>query len=100
MILAIREGHPRHRVCGNEKNRLDARCCGGGGGMQAYNPDLAVKMEAQRVQDALAVDAEILVSGCPACKDNLRKGMKRIPKTERKKLKIMDMGEVVSGALR
>ncbi len=81
------------------KNRLDARCCGGGGGMQASNPDLAIKMAAERVRDAFAVDAEILVSGCPACKDNLRKGMKSIPKAERKKLKIMDMGEVVSSAL-
>lgn len=67
--------------------------------MQASNPDLAIKMAAERVRDAFAVDAEILVSGCPACKDNLRKGMKSIPKAERKKLKIMDMGEVVSSAL-
>ena len=82
-----------------KRNRLDARCCGGGGGMQATNPDLAIKMAAARVQDAFAVNAEILVSGCPACKDNLRKGMQSIPKTERRKLKIMDMGEVVSSAL-
>jgi Fe-S oxidoreductase len=81
------------------KNRLEARCCGGGGGMQAYNPDLAVKMAAERIRDAFAVKAEVLVSACPACKDNLRKGMKRIPKAERKKLKIMDMGEVVASAL-
>ena len=81
------------------KNRLEARCCGGGGGMQAYNPDLAIKMAAERVRDAFAVDAEILVSACPACKDNLRKGMKKIPKAERRKLKIMDIGEVVSNAI-
>ena len=67
--------------------------------MQAYNPDLAVKMAAERIRDAFAVKAEVLVSACPACKDNLRKGMKRIPKAERKKLKIMDMGEVVASAL-
>jgi len=82
-----------------KRNRLDARCCGGGGGMQASNPDLAVKMAAERIRDAFAVEAEILVSGCPACKDNLRKGMQSIPKAERRKLKIMDMGEVVSSAL-
>ncbi len=81
------------------KNRLEARCCGGGGGLQAYNPDLAIKMAAERVRDAFAVEAEVLVSACPACKDNLRKGMKRIPKAERRKLKIVDIGEVVSGAL-
>ena len=58
------------------RNRLQARCCGGGGGVQANNPDLAVEMAAERVRDALAVGAEIIVSGCAACKDNLKKGGK------------------------
>jgi Fe-S oxidoreductase len=81
------------------KNRLEARCCGAGGGMQAYNPDLAIEMATERVRDAFAVEADILVSACPACKDNLRKGMKRIPKIERRELKIMDIVEVVISAL-
>ena len=67
--------------------------------MQAYDSDLAVKMAERRVRDVFTVDADILVSACPACKDNLRKGMKRIPKEDRPKLKIMDIGEVVSLAL-
>lgn len=82
-----------------DRNRLDARCCGGGGGMQACNPDLAVDMAAERVRDALAVGAEIIVSGCPACKDNLRKGSRAIPKAERGKIKIMDITEMVTDAL-
>ena len=81
------------------KNRLDARCCGGGGGMQAYNPDLAVDMASLRIRDALAVGAEIIVSGCPACKDNLRKGARGIPKEERGKIKIVDLTEMVTDAL-
>ena len=82
-----------------ERNRLDARCCGGGGGMQAYNPEMAVDMAALRVSDALAVGADIIVSGCPACKDNLRKGSRVIPKEERGKIKVMDITEIVSDAL-
>jgi Fe-S oxidoreductase len=82
-----------------ERNRIDARCCGGGGGMQAYNPEMAVDMAALRVRDALAVGADIIVSGCPACKDNLRKGSRAIPKEERGKIKIMDITEMVTDAL-
>ncbi|MEJ2724233.1 MAG: (Fe-S)-binding protein [Deltaproteobacteria bacterium] len=78
------------------RNRLQARCCGGGGGVQANNPDMAVEMAAERVRDALAVGAEIIVSGCAACKDNLRKGAKSIPKDERGKIKIMDITEIVA----
>ncbi|HUT69402.1 MAG TPA: (Fe-S)-binding protein [Desulfatiglandales bacterium] len=81
------------------KNRLDARCCGGGGGMQACNPELAVDMASLRIRDALAVGAEIIVSGCPACKDNLRKGARAIPKEERGKIKIVDLTEMVTDAM-
>ena len=78
------------------RNRLQARCCGGGGGVLANNPEMAVDMAAERVRDALAVGAEIIVSGCAACKDNLRKGAKAIPKKERGKIKIMDITEIVA----
>ena len=47
------------------------------------------------MRDALAVGAEFIVSGCAACKDNLRKGAKAIPKEERGKIKIMDITEIV-----
>lgn len=80
------------------RNRLQARCCGGGGGVQANNPELAVEMASERVRDALAVGADIMVSGCAACKDNLRKGAKGIPKQERGKIKIMDVTELIAKA--
>jgi glycolate oxidase len=81
------------------RNGLKARCCGGGGGVLANNPEMAVDMAAERVRDALAVGAEIIVSGCAACKDNLKKGAKAIPKKERGKIKIMDITEIVAGAM-
>jgi glycolate oxidase len=82
-----------------ESNRMDALCCGAGGGMAAVNPELALEMSAVRVRQALAVSAEIIVSGCPACKDNLRKGLRTLPKEERRKLKVMDIVEVVAHAV-
>jgi len=81
------------------RNRLQAKCCGGGGGVMANNPDLAVKMGSDRVMDAVSVGAEIIVSGCAACKDNLRKGHKALPKDKRAKLKIMDISEIIGEAL-
>jgi glycolate oxidase len=82
-----------------EKNKLYARCCGGGGGVMASDPEIAVQMASVRVKDAIDIDAEIIVSGCSACKDNLRKGLKAIPKEQRPKMKIMDITEIVVGAL-
>ncbi|MBW1714528.1 MAG: FAD-binding protein [Deltaproteobacteria bacterium] len=81
------------------RNRLMARCCGGGGSVIALEPELAADMAAVRVKDAVEVDAEIIVSGCSACKDNLRKGVKTIPKEERPKIKVMDITEVVANSI-
>jgi glycolate oxidase len=81
------------------RNRLQARCCGSGGGVQANIPEMAVEIAAERVRDALAVGAEVIVSGCAACKDNLRKGTKAIPKDQRSKLKVMDITEMVASSM-
>lgn len=81
------------------RNRLQARCCGSGGGVQANIPEMAVEMGSLRVRDALQVGAEVIVSGCAACKDNLRKGAKAIPKDERGKIKVMDITEIVAKAI-
>jgi len=81
------------------RNRLQARCCGSGGGVQANIPEMAVQMASERIRDALAVGAEIIVSGCAACKDNLRKGARALPREERGKLKVMDITEIVAGVM-
>ncbi len=81
------------------RNRLHARCCGGGGAIQASHPELAVDMAQERVRDALAVGAEIIVSGCAACKNNLRKGARALPRPERGRLRIMDLTELVAVAM-
>jgi glycolate oxidase subunit GlcD len=78
------------------RNRLMARCCGGGGSVIAMEPELAANMAAVRIKDAMEVGAEVIVSACSACKDNLRKGVKAIPKDERPKIKVMDITEIVA----
>jgi glycolate oxidase subunit GlcD len=82
-----------------ERNRLHARCCGGGGLVMAKDYNLAADMAAERVRDALAVGAEIIVSGCSACKDNLTKGSRRIPREERGNIRIMDITEIVAESM-
>jgi glycolate oxidase len=47
----------------------------------------------------MEVGADIIVSGCSACKDNLRKGVKVIPKDERPKIRVMDITEIVANSI-
>lgn len=90
---------PGVRLLEMPRNRQDGRCCGGGGGLPALHPELAAEIAARRVRDALGVGAEGIVSGCPSCKDQLRKGARRIPKEERGKLVVMDIVEVVMAGI-
>ena len=46
-------------------------CCGAGGGVKGGYPDLALKIATTRVQQALPLEVEYLVSTCPFCKRNL-----------------------------
>jgi Fe-S oxidoreductase len=82
-----------------EHNRLDALCCGAGGGMTGFNPDMALEMAVARVRETMKSGAEIIVSGCPACKDSLRKGARAIPKDQRRVIKVMDIAEIVANAI-
>ncbi len=81
------------------RNRLQSRCCGAGGGVSAVDPEMSLNMAKLRVQDAFDTGAEILVSACASCKDNLRKALKEFPKEQRKSLKIIDINELVLQAL-
>lgn len=79
-----------------ERNRLLARCCGGGGLVMANDYNLAKEVATLRVKDALDVDAELIVTGCAACKDNLTKGARAIPKEERGNIRVIDITELVA----
>ena len=49
-----------------------SHCCGGGGGVRSAYPELAENIAGRRVDEAAF--AEILVTTCPFCVNNLKKG--------------------------
>ncbi len=58
-----------------ETNREAAMCCGAGGGLRSYDPELAKKMAANRIKSADDIGAEIVVTACPFCEHNLLSGV-------------------------
>lgn len=81
------------------QNRLLAKCCGGGGGMKAYDNDLSLKLAENRVAQAMDLGAEVIISACPSCKSNLRLGAAKVGKERRQRIQVMDITEVLAAAL-
>lgn len=65
---------PGIQVLEYKNTRENSRCCGGP--LMAYNADLARKIAAERVREAVDAGAEMIVTNCPACQINLRDGAK------------------------
>ena len=76
-------------------NRQDALCCGGGGNVETYNPDLVGELSQRRFRQALETEAQIIVSACPQCERTLTAEARR----EKARVKVMDLVEFVWRAL-
>lgn len=50
-----------------ERAKGETRCCGAGGGIRLFKPDLAMEMGKLMFEDAKKTGAETLLMNCPAC---------------------------------
>lgn len=78
-----------------DASRNFSHCCGSGGGVKSSNPELARAIAANRDQEAIAKQVDILVSACPFCEKNLRDGLDGAAS----KLRIADITELLSETL-
>ncbi len=53
--------------------RKESFCCGGGGGVQSNEPDLADRIAKDRIRMAKKTGAKVLVTPCPLCYMHLKK---------------------------
>jgi glycolate oxidase subunit GlcD len=81
------------------QNRNLAKCCGGGGGLKAYDNEMSSEIAYKRVQQASDIGADTIVSACPACKSNLQLAAVRLRKEKKGRIKVLDITELVAEAL-
>jgi glycolate oxidase len=80
-------------------NRNLAKCCGGGGGVKAFDNPLSGDIAFERVLQAVGVGADAVVSACPSCKNSLNQGAARARKEKKGKVKVLDLVELVAQSL-
>jgi len=74
-----------------ERNREFSWCCGGGGGVRSEFDELAEYTGNERMSEAEATGASVLITHCPFCESNL--GRMESP------LQVLDMVEVLQQAI-
>ncbi len=78
-----------------QQNREHALCCGGGGNLETFEPDLVEEKAAERVAQAAAVGAQYLISACPQCVRTLTKAVR----AQRLRIRVMDLTQFIESAL-
>jgi len=91
----VLEGIPELSFAEMSDNRRDALCCGGGGNVETFNPDLVGELSERRFSQALETEAQVIVSACPQCERTLTAEARR----EKARVRIMDLVEFVWRAL-
>jgi len=76
-------------------NREKSFCCGGGGNLEMNDASLSNKVARQRVEQALNVNADIIITSCQQCKRTLAGGVRQM----RARIKTMDLSEFVMNSV-
>jgi Fe-S oxidoreductase len=79
-----------------DRNRQNAWCCGGGGGVKMIYPAQASKVALLRLKEAESSGAARIVSSCPTCKWNLTDNLKLAGS----RLRVIDLSELVHSSLK
>ncbi|MHA1269907.1 MAG: (Fe-S)-binding protein [Candidatus Helarchaeota archaeon] len=77
------------------RNRINAWCCGSGGGVKSAFNDMAIFTATDRLDEALSTGANVLMSTCPFCKLNLSQANSKSDT----KINVLDLIEYVDNIL-
>jgi heterodisulfide reductase subunit D len=76
-------------------NRENCRCCGGGGNLEMFDPELSSAIAARKMEDVLSTGAQVVVTACQQCVRTLTTYARRkgVP------VEVMDLVQLVQKAL-
>lgn len=77
------------------KSRENCRCCGGGGSLEMFDPELTARIADQKVEEILATGAQVVATACQQCVRTITAAVRR----RQSALRVMDLTELVFGAL-
>ncbi len=86
---------PGLRLVEMAENRGGSHCCGGGGNLESFAPEMSQAVARARIHQAADVGAAILVSACQQCERTLSNAAR----AERLRMRVKDITELVLEAM-
>jgi heterodisulfide reductase subunit D len=86
---------PELRLIEMAENRDSSHCCGGGGNLESFAPEVSKAISVQRMRQAEEVGAKTLVSACQQCERTLFNAAR----SERIRIRVKDITELVLEAM-
>jgi heterodisulfide reductase subunit D len=87
---------PGLRLVEMAENRDSSHCCGGGGNLESFVPEMSQAIARSRIRQAAEIGAGTLVSACQQCERTLANAAR----AERIRIRVKDITEVVLEALK
>lgn len=79
-----------------KRNRMNAWCCGAGGGVKSLYPELALEIAKERVREAVNTGAQVLLTSCPFCIGNLSDALKDMDSDTQNKIQVVDIVDFIA----
>lgn len=79
--------------------RVDSLCCGAGGGMRGAYPANSIALARARLEEAVECGAEVLLTSCNSCVQNLSNAKTRYSKLRKQPLEIYNIPEFINHLL-
>ena len=86
---------PGLRLVEMAENRDSSHCCGGGGNLESFAPEVSKAVARNRIRQAAEVGAGIIVSACQQCERTLANAAR----AERIRMRVKDIAELVLEAM-
>ena len=76
-----------------------SECCGGGGNLESFDPDVVSEVSLSRVDRACEIDAQVIASACQQCERTLTAAVRQHKEARRARMRVMDVTELVWQAM-
>jgi heterodisulfide reductase subunit D len=72
-----------------------SECCGGGGNLESFDPDVLFEVSARRIDRACEVEAQVIASACQQCERTLTAAVRRHEAARHARMQVLDVTELV-----